>query len=290
MTVSEIIKNRLVQLEYEQRDLAAAIEVTPSFISQLLNQKKKLPSPDRTDIYKKIEKFLKLPKGDLSKLAELQRIHELKQKFEHPSVPLFGEVRELVLRKCKSEKTNQLRHIFEKEGFGEMERIVTQKLLDVTKSIVKEEWKNENWVRLVARRNEKSYAQMRTIVLEFLEADIFSLSIQNSTYLLDPLIKDWDIDLVTFHMSVNVNPTLAKEQLRKFAFVEIGDDTPQEDERGLKNFLRNKSLSQGITEEETEFLRRLKFNEKRPTALYYHRELQNLRDPFHFHVPTKRKK
>jgi hypothetical protein len=37
-----------------------------------------------------------------------------------------------------------------------------------------------------------------------------------------------------------------------------------------------------MTKEETEFLRRLRFAGRRPTALYYYRELQNLRDPLHF--------
>jgi hypothetical protein len=31
-----------------------------------------------------------------------------------------------------------------------------------------------------------------------------------------------------------------------------------------------------------EFLKKLRFNGKRPTSLYYYRELQNLRDPLHF--------
>ena len=31
-----------------------------------------------------------------------------------------------------------------------------------------------------------------------------------------------------------------------------------------------------------EFLKKLKFNGKRPTSLYYYRELQSLRDPLHF--------
>ena len=39
------------------------------------------------------------------------------------------------------------------------------------------------------------------------------------------------------------------------------------------------------TEAEIEFLRKLRFKLKRPTPLYYHRELQNLRDPLHFRTP-----
>jgi transcriptional regulator with XRE-family HTH domain len=44
-----VIKQRLTQLGLEQKDLAAAIEVTESYISQLLTRKKLPPAPDRTD-------------------------------------------------------------------------------------------------------------------------------------------------------------------------------------------------------------------------------------------------
>ena len=36
------------------------------------------------------------------------------------------------------------------------------------------------------------------------------------------------------------------------------------------------------TPAEVAFLKRLKFKDRRPTPLYYYRELQNLRDPLHF--------
>src|SRR5207302_1310121 len=110
--------------------------------------------------------------------------------------PLFKEVRELILRKCAPGKEKQIRAIFEKQPFGELERLVTQKLLDVGKSVAKEELKNENWLHLVAGLSDRSYEEMRVIILEF--------------------------------------------------------------------------------------LKKLKFKGKRPNALYYYRELQNLRDPLHF--------
>jgi transcriptional regulator with XRE-family HTH domain len=46
-----VIKQRLEELGVEQRELAAAAEVTESYISQLLTRKKSPPAPDRTDIY-----------------------------------------------------------------------------------------------------------------------------------------------------------------------------------------------------------------------------------------------
>ena len=94
MDVGLVIKQRLEQLGFEQRDLATAAEVTESYISQLLTRKKLPPSSDRTDIYDQMEKFLKLPSGRLSKLADDQRREELKRNLGDPPAPLLKEVRE----------------------------------------------------------------------------------------------------------------------------------------------------------------------------------------------------
>ena len=53
-------------------------------------------------------------------------------------------------------------------------------------------------------------------------------------------------------------------------------------EKGLVEFLRDPLLSGSATEEELAFLKSLRFKDRRPTALYYYRELQNLRDSLHF--------
>src|SRR3990172_9496698 len=103
MDLPFVIRRRLKELELEQRDLAAAAQVTESYISQLLSRKKAPPAPERTDIYEKMEQTLKLPKGELAKLANLDRKEELKKKLSDPPQPLFGEVRELILRKCNPE-------------------------------------------------------------------------------------------------------------------------------------------------------------------------------------------
>ena len=50
------------------------------------------------------------------------------------------------------------------------------------------------------------------------------------------------------------------------------------------------AVKAGATREEIEFLQRLRFKEKRPTALYYYRELQSLRDPLHFRGGGRRVK
>jgi transcriptional regulator with XRE-family HTH domain len=286
MDVCLAIKQRLEKLGLEQRDLAAAAEVTESYISQLLTRKKLPPAPGRTDIYDKIGKFLKLPSGKLAKLAEHQRKEELRRNLADPPKPLFNEVRKLILRKCAPAKEKQIRIIFEKQPFGELERLVTQKLLDVIKKVAKEELNSENWLHLVARLAGQSYEQMRVTLLEFLDTDVFSLSHENCVSFLDPLIESWDVDLTTFGMEIVLNRRIAPGDPRRFEFVETGPDQPVV-EPGFKEFLNDRSLSGTATKEEIELLRNLRFNGKRPTSIYYYRELQSLRDPLHFRAENR---
>ena len=282
MDVCLVIKERLQILGVGQKDLAAATEVTESYISQLLTRKKLPPAPDRTDIYEKMGKFLKLSSGKLAQLAELQRREALKRNFEDPPAPLFQEVRELVLRKCTPEKQQEIQAIFEKQAFGELERLVTQKLLDVIKRVAREELKSEKWLHSVARHSGRSYKQMRVTILEFLDTDVFHVSLENCVSFLDPLIESWEIDLSGFAMQIVLNRRLAPGHSRRFEFVERDPDQPSGGEPGLNAFLKDASLSGTVTQEEIEFLKRLRLKGKRPTPLYYYRELQNLRDPLHF--------
>ena len=277
-----LIRHRLKELGTEQRALAGASQVTESYISQLLTGKKLPPAPERTDIYDRMERLLRLPAGKLATLADLQRTDALKRKLADPPAPLFKEVRELILSKCEPGKEQPIRAMFEKEPFGALERLVTQKLLDVVKRVTKEELDDEDWLRRVARLTERSYEQMRVIVLEFLEADVFNVSVEHCVTFLDPLIESWDIDLATFAMEVVLNRRLAPGHPKRFEFVEREPARRLDEEPGLLAFLQDPSLRGDATAEEIEFLKKLQFTRKRPTPLYYYRELQNLRDPLHF--------
>jgi len=277
-----VIRNRLEELGLEQQDLARAARVTESYISQLLTRKKAPPAPSRTDIYDRMDKFLKLPSGELAKLASLQRKEQLLRELGDEPVPLFHEVRELILRKCNPDKEKHVRAIFEKQPFGELERLVTQKLLDVVKRVAKDELENDYWLRMVAQLSNRSYEEMRVIVLEFLDTDVFHLSAENCIAFLNPLIESWDIDLATFGLEIVLNHSVVPGQAKRFEFVERQVEQPVSPEPGLQAFLRDPSLSGTATAEEVEFLKRLKFTHRRPTPLYYYRELQSLRDPLHF--------
>ena len=282
MDVSLLLRQRLSELGLDQKDLAAAAQVTESYISQLPARKKAPPAPGRTDIYEKIGQFLKLPSRELSRLADVQRQQELKKKVAGPPGPLFKECRDLILRKCEPDRQTEMWRIFEKEPFGELERLVTQKLLDVVQGVAREELRSEEWLRLMAQLSGRSYEQMRVAILEFLDTDVFHVSIESCVSFLDPMIDPWDIDLKTFGIEIVLNPRLAPGSLKRFEFVEIAAEQPFAIEPGFEQFLKDNSLSGDATEEEIEFLKMLKFKGRRPAPISYYREHQNLRDPLHF--------
>src|SRR3989441_11004556 len=280
--VSFVIRRRLEEFGLEQQDLAHAAQVTESYISQLLTGKRAPPAPNRTDIYDKMDKFLKLPSGKLAKLADHQRKEQFKRELGDEPAPLLGEARELILRKCSPGTERHVRAVFEKQPFGELERLVTQKLLDVVKGLAQQELANESWLRTLAELGGRSYEAMRVLVLEFLDTGIFHVSIDDCVSFLDPLIESWDIDLATFALEIVLHDRLVPRNVKKVEVIEIESEQHFVEEPGLKAFLQDPSLSGTATAKEVEFLKRLKFQGQRPTPLYYYRELQNLRDPLHF--------
>jgi transcriptional regulator with XRE-family HTH domain len=277
-----VISQRLQQLGLEQRDLARAARVTESYISQLLTRKKAPPAPNRTDIYGKMDGVLKLPPGELAKVAQLQRNEQLKRQLGDEPVPLFRKVRDLILRKCNRDQRDLVRAIFEKQPFGELERLVTQKLVEVVKQVARDHLENEHWLRHVAHLSGRSYEEMRVVALEFLDTDVFQMSVESSVAFLGPLIESWDIDLRTFDLEIILDRKMVARHVKRFEFNETEAALPVAEEPGFNAFLKDPSLSGTVTEEEIEFLKGLRFKSRRPTPLYYYRELQNLRDPLHF--------
>jgi transcriptional regulator with XRE-family HTH domain len=280
--VSLLIRQRLMELGLDQKELAAAAQVTESYISQLLARKKAPPAPGRTDIYEKIGRFLSLPSGELAKLADVQRQLELKKRVAEFPGPLFKECRDLVVRKCDRDRRIEVRRIFEKEAFGELERLVTQKILDVAQGLAREELQREEWLRVMAQLSGRSYEQMRVALLELLDSDVFHVSVDSCVSFLEPMIDSWDIDLKTFRMEIALNPRLTPASVKRFEFLEAPADPPFSIEPGFERFLTDRTLSGDATEAEIEFLKQLRFRGRRPSSLYYYRELQSLRDPLHF--------
>jgi transcriptional regulator with XRE-family HTH domain len=279
MDVCALVRERLAELGYDQKQLAVAAEVTESYISQLLTRKKSPPAPNRTDIYEKMELFLKLPPGRLSELADLQRMNELRKNLRSVPTPLNPGVRDFVLFKCRSSDEQQIHAEFDKHAFGSVERLVTQTLMDVAKDTAREELQSEHGIQTIARLSGRSFEETRVTILEFLDTDVFNLTLEHCESYLDPLIEYWTIDLVGFSVQIAMNHELTHTHSRRFEFLETG---PVEEEPGFKEFLRDRSLSGDATEKELAFLKKLWFDEAQPTPYYYYRELQSLRDPLHF--------
>ena len=239
MDVALVIRQRLDELELDQRDLADAAGVTESYVSQLLTHKKAPPDPERTDIYDRMDRFLKLPHGELARVADAHLKEERKRRFGDVA-PLFPELRALLLRKCASDQVEPVRAILEHQSFGELERLVAQTLLHAAR----------------------------------MGGDVLHVTPRQRARL-DATIGSWEWDPGTFALTVG----LASGEQKHFEYRERlnGDQ-----EKGLLEFLRDATLSGTATEEELGLLKSLRFKDRRPTALYYYRELQNLRDPLHF--------
>lgn len=284
MDVSLAIKQRLDDLGLEQRELARAAEVTESYISQLLTRRRMPPAPNRTDIYEKMDAVLKLPRGELAKLAAHQRMAHVKRALGDEAAPLFGEVRALVLRKCHARRTRAVRAIFEQQPFGELERLVTTTIINVVKRVARAELSNEAWLRSLARATGKSFAEMRVVALEFLDTDILHVSPENCVAFLEPLVASWDVDLGTFALEIVLHPATSPDRTQRFHFhfAERARTGTAQREPGFAEFLADRSLSRGASEQELSHLESLRFDGRRPTAHFYYRELQSLRDPLHF--------
>ena len=239
MDVALVIRQRLDELELEQRDLARAAHVTESYVSQILTGKKLPPAPERTEIYERMDRFLKLPHGELARVAEAHLREERKRQLGDVAA-LFPELRELILRKCAPADVEPVRAIIERQSFGELERLVVQTLLHVG----------------------------------HLGADVLYVTPKQRARL-DALITSWEWDPGTFALTVS----LATGDHKRFQYSERGNG---DQEKGLLEFLRDPLLSGTATVQELAFLKSLQFTDRRPTALYYYRELQNLRDPLHF--------
>src|SRR2546428_308957 len=173
VNVSLVIRRRLEEFGLEQQDLAQAAQVTESYISQLLTGKRAPPAPNRTDIYDKMDKFLKLPTGELARLADHERKEQLKRELGDEPAPLFREVRALILRKCEPDTERHVRAVFEQQPFGELERLVTQKLLDVVKGLAQQELENESWLRALAELGGPSDQATPGLPLPLLHTDTF---------------------------------------------------------------------------------------------------------------------
>ena len=275
-----IVRQRLEELALGQRDLASAADVTESYISQLLSRKKLPPLPNRTDIYDKMSRLLGVPRDELARLAAMQHHHALDRTWRAEPEPLFGPMRELVLRKCRPARQAAMRAIFEKEPFGNVERLITRTLIESIREEARDHARDEKWIQSISADSGLSYRKMRVRLIDLLGSDPAASAGDFSSFI-EPLVRSWDFDEHRFVLTVQ----RTSGSTREFRFHETAKNERTADEPGLRAFLRDATLSGGATADEIDFLRRIRFAEtEHPTAFFYYRTLQNLRDPLNFRV------
>jgi transcriptional regulator with XRE-family HTH domain len=283
MDLSLFVVQRLQELGLDQKDLAEAAQVTESYVSQLLSRKKAPPAPTRTDIYERMERRLRLPAGELSRLATLQRRADLQRELGDEAEPLYREIRTMLLRKCARSHKAAVQAVFERQPYGELERLAIRAMLEATRAVAQRQLRDARGLRALARRTKRRLDEVRVAILELLDTERSAVTVASYATVLDPLVESWDVDLVSLEFRIVLVPgtTTGPDRERRFGFVALppGDGAT---EPGLAAFLRDPALSGGATEEEIAFLRRLVLPGRTPTPLYYYRELQNLRDPLHF--------
>ncbi|MGZ8811845.1 MAG: helix-turn-helix domain-containing protein, partial [Thermoanaerobaculia bacterium] len=203
MDFAFVVRQRLEELRLGQRDLATASEVTESYISQLLGRKKLPPRPNRTDIYDKMSRLLGLPREELARLAALQHRDALDRTWRGPADARFGPMRELILGKCILRRQKPMRALFEKDPFGEVERLITRTLIDVVRDEARTHARDEVWLRTLADASGESYRNMRVRLIDLLDNDP-SASIADFAPFVEPLVSLWNFDIDAFVLEVRL--------------------------------------------------------------------------------------
>ena len=202
--------------------------------------------------------FLGVPERQLTNLADAERQVKLKLKVLHPPRPLFLQFRSMILRKCANIRRLQVAAIFDREPFGEFERLITQTILDVTKTAIRDELNDPSWVTRFAKLTRQTHEDAQVLILDFLDTDVFHITLDNWVSLLGPLISEWDIDLESFELTIMLNGRFVHSRARNLKYCEARLFDQDEVEFGLTEFLNTPTLSQGITQDELAFFKSLR--------------------------------
>ena len=269
MDVSFVIRQRLEEFGLDQRELARAADVTESYISQLLTRKKAPPAPEP---HRHLREDGQVPEaadaGSWRGWRTVQRKEELKRELgEEPRRLFRGQSAQLILRKCHPDQRRRT----SARSSSSSPSASSSGWSPRRCSTWSREWPPRNWRTTTGSAWWRTSAaeaieEMRVIVLEFLDTDIFHLSPENCVSFLDPLIESWDIDLATFALEIVLNPRVVAGHVKRFEFVEREAAEVFAEEPGLREFLDDPALSGTATEEEIEFLRRLNVTGRRPTS------------------------
>ena len=189
VTVAQVLKKRLRELEASSEDLAAAIDIPSEYIDDLIAGRRMPPAPGRTDLYAGMTTFLKLARNELVTIAEEEREA---MEVSKPKAVKADVVRAL-LELCDPETAKDLERCAKKRGGVEFWQIV-QRLLDATRGMIRRSLNDHAALRTTAGRSAVPYVALRMQILDFLEATPSTLTTEDVARFLKPYVAKWDYD------------------------------------------------------------------------------------------------
>lgn len=192
------MRRRLNELQRTPGELADALEVPESYITDLLAGRRRPPAPGSTDVYDRMTRFLRLRRNELSTTARAERAGASREQ-RRPD----RKVRDLLLALCEPARARTLtRRLADKKGAPALEHLIAQRLLEVAQGFVRRHLEDEVGVRLAASREGCSHSEMRLRLIDFLDVTPDSLTVTDHEVYVRPRIATWDIDLETYAMKI----------------------------------------------------------------------------------------
>ncbi len=197
VTIGQMVKKRLKELESTPEDLAAAIDIPVAYVEDLMAGRRTPPAPGRTDIYAGMTTFLKLARNELATIAEEEReaVAATKPKA------IKADVVRALLALCEPETAKDLAKRARRAGGVEFWTIV-QRLLDATRGMIRRSLNDHAALRTTAGRSAVPYSALRMQILDFLEVTPSTLTTEDVAKFLTPYVAKWDFDRETGIMRV----------------------------------------------------------------------------------------
>lgn len=198
LTVGELIRRRLLELQRTPGQLAHAMQIPESYVTDLLAGRRRPPVPNRSDIYDRMTRFLRLHRDELAPFVPSPPPTGLRG----PRRPPAG-VRKALLALCDPARVRAVtRRLADQTGDGSLEILIVQRLLDVAQGFVRRQLADEVGIRVAAKREGCSHADVRLRLIDFLDVTPASLTMADHEVYVRPRIATWDIDLETHAMKI----------------------------------------------------------------------------------------
>ena len=207
-TVGELMRQRLKEIGRSSTQLAEAVQVPLRYIDDLIAGHRRPPLPARTDIYAKMNSFLRLRRNDVATCARNERASDGPPKAPAP------RVRDLLLELCAPATAAVLTRRRSARSATAL-RDFFQRVLDVAQCAVLRTLDDQIAIRLAAAETGTTYVERRAKVLDFLDLTADTLTPEYVTEFLRPRIASWDVDLETGVLRVTLRAHAPRDRSAK---------------------------------------------------------------------------